>query len=296
MPTQDQVVIVTGAGKGLGRAYALYLGARGARVVVNNRRHATDAVPSADRTVEKIMQAGGRAVADYTEVECPDSGAVLLQSALENYGRLDAVIANAGVSEGRSFHKQDLSEFARVVDINLMGTVNLLQPVFRYLYERNRGSILISTSVAGLYGEHGLPAYSASKAALIGLMMALSQEGRSHNVRVNALAPFAQTQMTEASLPPALENKLLPDHVAPFAAWLVSEACTLNGQTLIAGGGRLALARSHENQGVRYDPGRAAADPDDVFAGCLNRLHAQPMNRTHDGSVQQFMAFAKDLM
>lgn len=295
MAKQDQVVVITGAGKGLGKAYALYLGARGAKVVVNNRRHATDDVPSADRVAEAINAAGGQAVADYTDVERADSGVVLLETALDNYGRLDAVIANAGISEGRSFHKQDLAEFARVVDINLMGTVNLVHPIFKYMYGRDQGSLLISTSVAGLYGEHGLPAYSASKAALIGLTMALSQEGRSHGVRVNALAPFAQTQMTEASIPATLEHKLLPEHVAPFAAWLISDACTLNGQTAIAGGGRLALAKSHESAGVSYDPAVAAARPEETFASSLEALQSQPMDRTYHGSVQQFMAFAEHL-
>ena len=150
--------------------------------------------------VSEIAQAGGTAVAEYSSVEDPDAGRRMLERSLESYGRLDAVIANAGVSEGCSFHKQKLDDFERVMDINLMGTVNILHPSFCHMYEQRHGSMLVSSSVAGLYGEFGLPSYSASKAALLGLMYSLSTEGASHGLRINALAPFGATNMTDAGL------------------------------------------------------------------------------------------------
>lgn len=245
--TQDlagKTAIISGAGKGLGRAYALELAARGARVVVNNRSHSTDTVRSADAVVAEIQAAGGQAVADDTPVEDAACGQRLLEHALDSFGRLDIVIANAGVSEAAAFHKQDIGDFRRVVDINLMGTVHLLHATFSHLYQQRRGAIVVSSSAAGLYGEHGLPAYSASKAAVIGLCQALALEGAAHGVRVNTIAPFATTAMTEASLPEALRNKLSPAAVAPVVAWLSGDHCPLNGEVLVAGGGRLARART----------------------------------------------------
>lgn len=238
-----KVAIVTGAGKGLGRAYALELASRGARLVVNNRCHATDTVRSADAVAREIAAAGGEAVADYSDAGDPGCGEQLLARALEQFGRLDIVIANAGVSEATSFHKQSLQEFRDIVEINLMGTAHLLHPTFAHLYRQRSGAIVVSSSAAGLYGEHGLPAYSASKAAIIGLCHALALEGAPHGVRVNTIAPFADTAMTRASLPPALRESLSPAAVAPVVAWLVSDSCSLNGETLVAGGGKLARAR-----------------------------------------------------
>ncbi len=282
---QKPVVIITGAGKGLGRAYALHLGAHGARVIVNNRTHAGDTEHSADRVVAEIASAGGEAIAHYGSAEDPASGTSLLEAALNEWGRLDAVIANAGISEGRSFHKQDLAEFQQVMAINLDGTVNLLHPVFKYFYEQNHGAIVVSTSAAGLYGEHGLPAYSASKAALIGLMYALALEGRSHNVRVNALAPFAATQMTEQNLPEALKAAMNPAAVAPLAAWLIDEGCPLTGETVVCGGGKATLARylttSHE----------ALPEASTGFPNWWTDMQALEFNRHHTSAVALFQDF-----
>lgn len=247
---EDKVVVITGAGKGLGRAYALYLAGFGARVVVNNRRHAGEPLSSANQVVNEINRAGGTAVADFSSVEDPKAGQRLVELALDTFGRLDAVVANAGVSEATTFHKQNLDDFHRVVDINLMGTVNILHPAFCHMYEQRRGSLVVSSSGAGLYGEHGLPSYSTSKAAVLGLMYSLSKEGAPHGVRVNALAPFARTNMTESDLPPELRERCGPERVAPVLAWLISDDCALNGETVVSGGGRIALARVLESGSV----------------------------------------------
>ncbi len=283
------VVIITGAGKGLGRAYAHLLAKQGARVIVNNRTHSGEASHSADRVVEEIRAAGGEACAHYGAAESPATGADLLQTALDRFGRLDAVIANAGVSEGRSFCKQDLEEFARVMDINLMGTVNLLHPIFRHFYEQRRGAIVVSTSAAGLYGEHGLPAYSASKAALIGLMHALAHEGRSHGVRVNALAPFAATQMTEEALPESLKTLMTPESVAPLAAWLVDDACPLNGEIIVCGGQRAALARYLMSDVQRLP--ETSVDAEEAFNNWWRELDTRAPSHHHTGAVAMFQSF-----
>lgn len=287
-----KAVAITGAGKGLGRAYALYLARLGARIVVNNRRRAAQRGSSADRVVEEIRESGGDAVAEYSSVEEPGAGDRLLEAALDGFGRLDAVVANAAVSEGRSFHKQDFDDFRQVVEINLIGTANTLHPAFRHMYEQRHGAIVVSTSVAGLYGEHGLPAYSASKAGLLGLMYALSLEGEAHGVRVNAIAPFATTQMTEKDLPPELKEQLAPEHVAPVLAWLISDQCTLNGETIISGGGRVARARVAETSPLKHPPAQ------DAGPGATQRLwdelETRPLDRLHRNSLAQFASFLAD--
>lgn len=285
---KGKVVIVTGAGKGLGKAYALHLAGLGARVVVNNRRHPDDRVHSADAVVREIHARGGEAVADYSDAGERDCGERLLDLALSQYGKLDGVIANAGISEAASFHKQSLDDFARVVNINFMGTAYLLHPTFRYFYEQRRGAMVISSSAAGLYGGHGLPAYSASKAALLGLGRSLALEGASHDVRVNILAPFATTAMTEQSLPDSLRDQLDPALVAPVAAWLISDECPLNGETLVAGGRRLARA------GQRMNPGAQWSQPEDV-GSAWDTLSGQTLDRDFASAVALFQAFANDL-
>lgn len=284
MSLPQRVAVVSGAGKGLGRAYALELAARGTAVVVNNRRHDGDEDPSADRVVRKIQTAGGMAVADYGDAENPATGEALLASALEHFGRLDIVIANAGVSEGATFHRQSAEQFARTVDINLMGTVHLLLPTFRHLYAQGSGHVLLSTSAAGLYGEHGLPAYSAAKAGLIGLMYSLAAEGRSHKVRVNAIAPFARTQMTEETLSAAAIHGLDPEEVAGIAAELVAPDCEISGEVIVAGGGRIARAQTKttDNRDVSASGGAAEA---------LAALCADPVDICHSGAVAMFRHF-----
>jgi NAD(P)-dependent dehydrogenase (short-subunit alcohol dehydrogenase family) len=286
---ESKVVAITGAGKGLGRAYALCLAQMGARIVVNNRRHGGETESSADRVVAEIGEIGGSAAAEYSSVEDPGAGERLLSSALGAFGRLDALIANAGVSEGCSFHKQDMADFRQVIEINLMGTANVLQAAFRHMYEQGSGAIVVSTSVAGLYGEHGLPAYSASKAGLLGLMYSLSKEGEAHGIRVNALAPFANTQMTEKDLPESLKRELQPDHVAPVAAWLISDQCSLTGETIITGGGRISRARNMETSsrdlktGTEYQP--------NAIRGAWEELAARPLEQAYAGALEQFGKF-----
>ena len=284
-----KVAIVTGAGKGLGRAYALDLAQRGARVVVNNRRHRGDSEHSADAVVHEIAARGGSAVADYSDAADPRCGEHLLATALQHYGRLDMVIANAGVSEASSFHKQSLDEFRRIIDINLMGTASLLHPTFRHLYQQRGGAIVVSSSAAGLHGEHGLPAYSASKAGVIGLCRALALEGAPHGVRVNTIAPFADTAMTRSSLPSELASQLPAEAVAKVVAWLASDDCTLNGEVVVAGGGRMARARN------LLSPPAAPDDTPQALAAAWATLTATPPAQDYDSAVALFLDFAGDL-
>lgn len=289
---KDKVIVITGAGKGLGRAYALYLASLGASIVVNNRRHPGEVLSSADQTVADIKANGGNAIAEYSSVEQPGVGEHLLNVALDTYGQLDAVIANAGVSEACSFHKQELQDFRAIIEINLMGTVNVLHPAFRHMYAQRSGCMIVSTSVAGLYGEHGLPAYSTSKAALLGLVHSLSQEGAAHGLRINALAPFAATPMTEKDLPAALKQQLKPERISPLLAWLISDSCKLNGEIIISGTGRVSRARMMESAALCLPD--SFENDDDLLTGIWAQLVDLPLSRTSKGALEQFKQFLSD--
>jgi NAD(P)-dependent dehydrogenase (short-subunit alcohol dehydrogenase family) len=243
-----RVAIVTGAGKGLGRAYARFLAARGASLVINNHRHASEpGGSSADSVVEEIARAGGSAVADHGDAEDPAAGERMVATAQARFGRLDILIANAGVEESVAFRKQSLEDFRRVMEVNFFGTLAVSHAAFRAMHAAGYGRILLTTSTAGLYGGLYLPAYSASKAAVIGLMRVLSLEGIRCGVLANAIAPYATTQMTKALTPEELHAPLDPDRVAPIAAWLVSEGLRRSGEVIVTGGGALRIARFMES-------------------------------------------------
>lgn len=289
MADARRVAIISGAGKGLGRAYARHLAAQGMAVVVNNRRRDGDDEPSADAVVREIRAAGGAAVAHYGAAEDPGTGESLLQLALDSYGRLDAVIANAGISEAATFHRQDAADIAHNITINLLGTAYLLLPTFRHLYQQRAGRVLVSTSAAGLYGEHGLPAYSASKAGIIGLMRSLALEGGPHGVFVNAIAPFARTQMTAETLEAASIPGLAPEAVAPIAAQLIAPDCELNGEVIIAADGRIARAAVMCSAPRGID----GLEPKQV-GRALAAIAAAPAQAEHHGAVAMFRTFMAD--
>ncbi|WP_068878363.1 MULTISPECIES: SDR family NAD(P)-dependent oxidoreductase [unclassified Phenylobacterium] len=247
-----RVVIVTGAGKGLGRAYALDLAARGACVVVNNRWSDRTQPPSAETVVAEIVARGGRAIANLDPAEAPATGRRLVEQALDTFGRLDGVVSNAGVPETLRLHRQTAEGFRRVFDINFFGAFDLVHAAWPEL-SRNGGRIVVSASAAGLHGGDGMAAYASSKAALIGLVRGLATEGRPRNVLINAIAPYAVTAMTEPYLAPGQAERMDPAAVAPLVSWLVSEACDITGQTLVSGGGRLRIATAVEGAPVRLD-------------------------------------------
>lgn len=255
-----KVVIVTGAGRGLGRAYALDLAARGAKVVVNTRPRAADTPGSAESVVAEITAAGGSAVAVPLSVEVADAGERLLAGALEAYGRIDGLLNNAGGPEAKTLQRQTLAEFRAVFEINFFGSLSATLPIYSHMREHGGGRILMSTSTAGLHGVHGMAAYSASKAALIGLMRVIALEGASRGVACNAIAPFAATGMTGDYLDPAMAARLAPERVAPVASWLMSPDCPLNGETLTAGAGRVRPAARVEGRGLAFAEGFGPED------------------------------------
>jgi NAD(P)-dependent dehydrogenase (short-subunit alcohol dehydrogenase family) len=272
-PLEDRVVIVTGAGRGLGLAYALDLAARGAAVVVNTRPRSAGQPASAEAVVERIFAAGGRAVACPLAVEADDSGERLLSAALDAFGRVDGLVNNAGAPEARSFHKQTQADLRATFEINFFGATAVTLPIYRHMRDQGAGRIVITTSAAGLYGVHGMAAYSSSKAALIGLMRVIALEGAGRGVHANAVAPYALTGMTEGYVSDEVGRAMPPEHVAPVISWLMTQACPLNGETLIAGAGKVRRVARIEGQGVEFDQPDAVSPADlDATLGALMSL------------------------
>jgi NAD(P)-dependent dehydrogenase (short-subunit alcohol dehydrogenase family) len=278
-----RVVIVTGAGKGLGRAYALDLAARGAAVLVNNRWSDRDQPSTAEAVTSEIRSRGGRAVANFDAAEDPDTGPRLVAQALETFGRLDAVVSNAGVPETQRLHRQTREGFQRIFDINFFGAFHLVQAAWPVLSTAPAGRIVVSASSAGLHGGDGMAAYASSKAALIGLVRGLATEGRPRNVLINAIAPYAVTAMTEQHLAPGMAERMDPAAVAPLVSWLVSEGCDVTGQTLVSGGGRVRAAFAVEGAPVALSEGG-------IGAAVHAALEAGP-RETYPDAHQAFAAF-----
>ena len=249
---ENQVIIITGAGRGLGRAYALDLARRGAKVVINTRPRPAEAEGSAERVVEEIKALGGQAAPAALAVEEADSGERLLDAALTAFGRVDGLLNNAGAPEAKTLHKQTTDEFRENFEVNFFGSLTPTLPIYRHLREQGSGRILMSTSAAGLHGVHGMAAYSASKAALIGLMRVIALEGAAKGVHCNAIAPYAATGMTGKYLDEATAAQMQPEQVAPVVSWLMSPDCGLNGQTLVAGAGVVRPAIRVEGRGLSF--------------------------------------------
>ncbi|WP_448581341.1 SDR family NAD(P)-dependent oxidoreductase [Thermaurantiacus sp.] len=236
----NRVAIVTGAGGGLGRRYALDLAARGARVVVNDLGGSRDGSGAssamAEAVAEEIRALGGEAIAHGTSVTDEAGVADMVGEALGRWGQVDILINNAGILRDRTFAKMTIEDFRAVVDVHLMGSVICTKAVWERMREQAYGRILMTTSSTGLYGNFGQANYGAAKLALVGLMKTLALEGQKYGVKVNTIAPLAATRMTEDLLPPALLEKMGPETVSPAALYLVSEGAP-TGMVLNAGGG-----------------------------------------------------------
>jgi NAD(P)-dependent dehydrogenase (short-subunit alcohol dehydrogenase family)/putative sterol carrier protein len=246
----DQVAIVTGAGGGLGRAYALELAARGARVVVNDFGGARDgsgpgSASPAQQVVQEIEEAGGQAVANTDNVATAEGGRSIVQAALDRFGRVDVLINNAGILRDKTFHKLDPADWHAVVDVHLNGTFHVTRAAFPVMKEQGYGRVIMTTSAAGLYGNFGQSNYSAAKLGLVGLMNSLKLEGERFDFKVNTVAPLAASRLTEDVFPKELLDKARPEFVVPMVLYLASRDCPVNGEIYNAGMGtfnRVALA------------------------------------------------------
>ena len=238
-----RVAIITGAGGGLGKTYALMLAKRGAKVVVNDlggRPDGTGAGTSmADAVVKEIQEARGEAIANYDSVSTLQAGEAITKAALDAFGRVDIVINNAGILRDKTFAKMTPADLEAVLDVHVKGAFYTSIPAFRVMKENNYGRIVFTASAAGIFGNFGQTNYGAAKMALVGLSNVLSLEGAKNNIKTNVIAPIAKTRMTEQLLGPLAEH-VKPELVTPLVAYLCSEQCELSHEVFSVGGGRYA--------------------------------------------------------
>ncbi len=248
-----KVAIVTGAGGGLGRAHAMELARRGAKVVINDLGAAVDGTggpsPMAEAVVAEIKAAGGEAIADGASVTDDAGVANLVKRTMDAYGRIDILIANAGILRDKSFTKMEIKDFEAVMAVHVMGTVKPVKAVWEIMKAQKYGRIVVTTSSTGLYGNFGQTNYGAAKLGLVGFMNTLKLEGQKDNIKANAISPVAVTRMTENLFPAGSSEQFAPALVTPGVIYLVSEDAP-TGVILTAGAGVFSKAEIIESNGV----------------------------------------------
>ena len=264
-----RVAIITGAGAGLGRTYALELARRGAKVVVNDFGGARDGAGQgssspADKVVNEIKESGGEAVASYDSVATPRGGENIVKTALDAFGRVDILINNAGILRDKGFLKMEPETWQAVLDVHLNGAYNVTRPAFQAMRANNYGRIVMTTSAAGLYGNFGQTNYSSAKLALVGLMNTLRIEGQKYNIKVNTIAPVAASRLTEDVMPPDMFEKLTPDYIAGIVAYLCSENCRETGAVFNAAAGYYSRAAILTGPGITLGDGKTPPTPEDI--------------------------------
>jgi len=266
---EGRVAVITGAGAGLGKSYAMELARRGAKVLVNDLGGARDgsgggAATPADQVVAEIIAGGGEAVANYDNVATADGGEAVIKTAIDTFGRVDIVINNAGILRDKSFVKMEPENWQAVLAVHLNGAYNVTRPAFAVMKENGYGRILMTTSAAGLYGNFGQTNYSAAKMALVGLMNTLKLEGKKYDIAVNTIAPLAASRLTEDIMPPDIFEKAQPEFVVPMALYLVSEACDVTGQIFNAGMSYFSRAAMVTGPGIQVDSGDRLPTVEDI--------------------------------
>ncbi len=258
-----KVAIVTGAGGGLGKEHALELARRGAKVVVNDLGGSLDgqggSSAAAEAVVAEIKAAGGEAFANGSSVTDDAGVKHMIDQAMNQWGRIDIIIANAGILRDKSFSKMEIADFEIVLNVHVMGTMKPVKAAWEIMKAQNYGRIVVTTSSSGLYGNFGQTNYGAAKLGIVGFMNTLKIEGQKNNIHVNAVAPFAGTRMTEGLMPPEIFEKIKPQYVTPGVIYLASDEAP-TGAILTAGGGGFALARIYETEGVYLGEGGLSAE------------------------------------
>ncbi|MCH9641194.1 MAG: SDR family NAD(P)-dependent oxidoreductase [Actinomycetia bacterium] len=253
---QDRVVVVTGAGGGLGREYALTLAREGASVVVNDLGGARDGTGAgsamADQVVQEIRDAGGRAVANYDSVAEQEGAANIIKTAVDEFGKVDGVVSNAGILRDGTFHKMEFGSWDSVIKVHLYGGYNVIRAAWPHFRENGFGRVVVATSTSGLFGNFGQANYGAAKMGLVGMINTLAQEGAKYDIKANAVAPIAATRMTQDILPPEVFEKLTPEYVAPVVAYLCTEELSDTASVFIVGGGKVQRVALFQNSGVTF--------------------------------------------
>jgi len=254
MRFDNKVVVITGSGGGLGKAYALYFASKGAKVVVNDLGTSGTGTGSsskaADEVVKEIIQKGGVAVANYDSVE---NGEKIIETAIKSFGRIDVLINNAGILRDKSFRKMEKTDWDLIVKVHLNGVYSCSKAAFEYMVQQKFGRIINISSPAGLYGNFGQVNYSMAKSGILGFSKSLGKEGEKYNVLTNVIAPLAATRMTETVMAKDLLELLKVEYIIPVVAYLSHEDCTDNGQIYELGGKWIANLRWQRSEGVTFE-------------------------------------------
>lgn len=283
---EGKVVAITGAGGGIGRCHALDFARRGARVVVNDLGgdvRGEGRGVAAEIVAAEIRETGGQAIANTASVTDREGAASIVDDALKAWGRIDIVVANAGILRNRTFKNTNLDDIALTLDVHVHGTINVVFAAWPHLYAQNYGRVVLTSSISGIGGAFGQSAYAAAKMAMLGLMNSLALEGQGHGIHVNCIAPGAATRMTalEASLGYDADNPA-PEHhprlIAPAVLYLASEAAP-NGVTLHAAGGRFFRSQVVRNEGINPGTDASYEDVVDQAELMMDMKDAKPVER-----------------
>jgi NAD(P)-dependent dehydrogenase (short-subunit alcohol dehydrogenase family) len=254
---KGRVVVITGAGGGLGRQHAMLFAQEGARVVVNDLGGSRDGTGSgsamADAVVSEITDAGGEAVANYDNVATVEGGQRVIQTAFDAFGQIDVVVNNAGILRDKSFHKMTAEQWDAVLRVHLYGAFNVTRAAWPHMRAQQFGRVIVTTSTSGLFGNFGQANYGSAKMGLIGLINTLAVEGVRYNVTANAIVPLANTRMTADVIPDDERLRLDPAYASPVVVHLASEECTDTGVVMLASGGHYARIAYMQARGVEFD-------------------------------------------
>ena len=283
----DKVVIITGAGNGLGRSHALEFGRRGAKVVVNDLGGGafgggSDSSP-AQKVVDEIKAAGGEAVANYDSVE---DGGKIVQTAMDSFGRIDVVVNNAGILRDKSFQKMTDEDWDLIYRVHVKGSYAVTHAAWPHMREQQYGRVIMTASAAGIYGNFGQANYSMAKLGLHGLTQTLAKEGQKRNIICNSIAPIAASRLTETVMPPDVLKNLKPEYVSPLVAFLCHESNTDTGGIYEVGMGWIGKLRWERSAGAGLNLNDVSAEN---VAAAWEKVCDFSEGATHPSNTQEAM-------
>ena len=290
----EKVVIVTGAGGGLGREHALEFARRGAKVVVNDLGGSVDgngASDSANEVVEQIKSEGGDAIANGASVTDLDAVKGMVDETTKKWGRVDVLVNNAGILRDKSFHKISIEDFNLVMSVHFQGTLNCTHTVFPIMREQNYGRIIFTSSSSGVFGNFGQSNYGSAKMAMVGLMNTLKIEGQKYNIHTNSITPVAYTRMTDGLLPEEVGESLQPEYVTPAVIYLSSDEAP-NGAIISAGAGVYSRIFIYETDGISLGMGEEMT-PENISASWDSISDMKGAKALQSGPEQSIKIFEK---